>query len=535
MKSYSKYLFIPLLAFLLIPMSCADSDLLNQENGNTVAEGSFWKSPDDVRLAVNGMYHPITNTFFWGRIVHTGAMLRSDVFNVRPFGPNTAMSHFAGEPGAARWAIEIWQEPFVAIFRANSIIANTNADNVPDQATRDGFVGQAHFMRAFCYWYLVNLFGNVPLVTEAITGAPEDNFFPAQATPEQVYSQIIADLTTAEGMLPETWTGSDIGRPTKWSATALKGKSYLYQGQWADAETALQQVVSSGRYELLPSSQYGDNFTEANENNVESVYELQFLGQESFAWGVDIPNVGNMGNFHIDYAPPTKSPDQSHYVNKWVRELFEANGETVRRDQTIAYDYPGSTGYGGVDFRTDFAGDLALARAEIAGDPAAGVDPIPQIDSVFTRKYAGMDIGTRDEVDFLGTNVGNNWRIIRYSDVLLMLAEAKNELNKVSDAEGLVNQVRDRAMVDPISGLGQDAMRQAIIDERVLELTGEGHRFFDLVRWGLADDYMGPNSLHGESPKSASKGVFQEGKHEYIWIPASEISANGNLKQNPGY
>ena len=89
----------------------------------------------------------------------------------------------------------------------------------------------------------------------------------------------------------------------------LKGKSYLYQGKWSEAATEFRKVVASNRYSLLPAERYMENFTETNENNEESVYELQYLGQEAFAWGVDIPGTGNMGNFHIDYAPPTKSPD----------------------------------------------------------------------------------------------------------------------------------------------------------------------------------------------------------------------------------
>lgn len=520
MKFYSKYFLIPLLGmFLILPMSC-NEDLLDQVNTNTVSIENFWKNPEDVTLAVNGMYHPITNTFFWGRIIHTGAMLRSDVFNVRPFGPNTAMSTLQGEAGVARWSTEIWQEPYKCIFRANNVLENTNSTNVPDQVQRDGFLGQAYFMRAFSYWYLVNLYGNVPLVTRTVQG--QEDFFPDQATPTQVWAQIEADLMEAESRLPATWTGNDLGRPTTGAASALLGKSYLYQGKWGEAEIALGKVVGNPLYGLLPANQYMDNFTTANENNMESVYELQFLGQDAFAWGVDIPGTGNMGNYHIDYAPPTKSPDLSHFVNSWVKDLFEANNETIRRDATLAYDYPGSTGYGGTDYLTDFAEDIDLAVA-------AGVEPI------FTRKYAGMDLGERDDVDFLGTSVGNNWRIIRYADVLLMMAEAKNELMKTGEAEGLLNEVRTRAMVSPKNGLDQTQMRQAIIEERVLELTGESHRFFDLVRWGLADDYLGVTSLHGTHPKSLSGGTFQTDKHEYLWIPVSELSANSKLKQNPGY
>lgn len=519
MKLLQKYTFLLLLPMILGSVGC-DQDLLNQVNSNTVSTGTFWRNAADVELAVNGMYHPITNTFFWGRIIHTGAILRSDVFNVRPFGPNTAMSTFQGEAGAARWSTEIWQEPFKAIFRANAVLENTNADNVPDMNTRNGLVGQAYFVRALSYWYLVNLYGNVPLVTQ--TAQSSTDFFPTQATPAETWAQIIADFTEAEKLLPATWDESNVGRPTRGAATAFVGKSHLYQGNWNEAISAFETVVGSGLYSLLPAEQYEENFTEANENNEESIFELQFQGQAAFTWGVDIPGTGTMGNFHIDYAPPSKSPDQSHYVNSWVKDLFEANGDTIRRNATIAYDYPGSTGYGGVPFTEDFSGEISLAASE-------------SMEPIYSRKYAGMEIGIRTEVDFLGTNVGTNWRIIRYADVLLMHAEALNEAGRTSEAEPFLNEVRARANVAAKTGLDQAAMRQAIIEERVLELTGESHRFFDLVRWELADDYMGETSLHGAHPKSLSGGVFQVNKHEYVWIPVSELSANENLQQNPGY
>ncbi len=520
MKRYINYIAgLTLLVCLCLPFSCSD-DLLDQVNTNTISSGNFWQTPEDASLAVNGMFHPLTGTFFWGRILHTGAMLRSDAFNIRPFGTNTTMSTFQGESGIARWAVEPWQEAYKAIFRANSILENVNATNVPDATQRDGFTGQAYFVRAFAHWYLLNLYGNIPLVTATPQG--DDDFFPSQAAPADVWAQIVSDLEQAETLLPVAWGSEDAGRPTSGSATALKGKSHLYQGNWAAAATALQNVVNSGTYSLLPADRYHENFDESNENNEESVFELQYLGVESFVWGADVPGAGSMGNFHLDYSPPEKSLDQGHIVNTWVRDLFEANGETVRRNNTLAYDYPGSTGYGGLPFLDDFAADIGVAQTD-------------NMEPIFTRKYAGMDIGTRDDVDGLGTNVGTNWRIIRYADVLLMLAEALNEQGQTADAETFLNMVRERAEVAPKTGMNQEEMRQAIIDERVLELTGESHRFFDLVRWDLADDYLGANSLHGEHPKSLSGGVFQSNKHEFIWIPESELEANPNLVQNPGY
>ena len=509
-----------LCAILVLPTSCA-TDELDQVNTNEVSAPNFWQNENDARLAVNGMFHPIANTFFWGRIVHTGAILRSDVHNIRPFGVNTTMSTFQGGPGTARWATEPYQEMYKSIFRANSILENVNEQNVPDTDARNEILGQAYFMRAFDYWYLLHLYGNIPLVTS--TPVTDEELFPTQAAPSAVYAQIEADLSEAADRLPREWSDNDRGRPTSGSAIALLGKTQLYQEKWAEAATTFNRITD-GRYSLLPAERYEENFGVDNEYNEEEIFSLQYLGQTNFAWGTDIAGVGTLGTYHIDYAPPTKSPDQSHFINPWVRDLFEANGETVRRAATMAYDYEGATGYGGLPFETDFEGDIQVAQND--GVPA-----------IFTKKYAGMDLGTRDEVQFLGANVGNNWRIIRYADVLLMRAEALNESGDQSGAIELINQVRERAQVEDLDDDidDQSEVRQAIIDERVLELTGESHRFFDLVRWGLADDYLGPNSLHGSNPKSLSGGVFQSNKHELVWIPQSEIDANPNLVQNPGY
>ncbi|OEK09600.1 carbohydrate-binding protein SusD [Flavivirga aquatica] len=516
---------------MIFVVACSD-DILDQNNNNATSTANFGTSVDQVKSAINGAFHPITGTFFWGRIIHTGALLRSDEFNVFPFGSNTAMSTFLGNPGD-RWATEPWQELYKSIARCNNIIINTSEEGIPDTTTRENLVGQAYFLRAFDYWYLVNLYGNVPLVIEL----PDlDNLLVKQASQEAVWNQIISDLEMAETMLPPSWTGDDLGRPTSGAATALKGKSYLYMKQFGPAATALSSLI--GRYSLLPATQFSHNFSATNENNSESVFELQFLGQDTFVWGSDIPGTGSMGNFHIDYAPPAKSPDKGHVVNPWLKDLFESNNDIVRRNETLVYDYPGATGYGGLSFNEDFVtprldddNNPITPDAQIAID--AGVEPI------FSKKYSGMDIGARGDVDFLGTNVGNNWRVIRYADVLLMLAEALNEDGMTSQAIQYVDMVRDRAnlslIADTNPGINQADMAKAIIDERAMELAGEGHRFFDLVRWGLADDYLGASSLHGAHPKSLSGGIFQTGKHELIWIPNSERDSNPELGQNPGY
>ena len=521
MKTKS-FLSLAIIVLIVSILGCSE-DILNQKNNNAISTGNFGATLGQVEAAVNGAFHPITGTFFWGRIVHTGAMLRSDEFNIIPNGGNTAMSTFQGGPGNGRWATEPWQELYKSIARCNNIIINTPATFASSET--DPLIGQAHFLRAFDYWYLVNLYGNVPLITDL----PDfDNLLVDQAAVTDVWAQIIADLEMAETMLPATWSGDNAGRPTSGAATALKGKSYLYMKEWKLAHETLSTLV--GKYSLLSAAEFGDNFGVNSENNAESVFELQFLGQSNFVWGTDSPGTGTQGNYHIDYAPPSKSPDFSHIANPWLKKLFEDNGDTFRRNETLAYNYVGATGYGGAAYATDFVDDIQVANDN-------------SLEPIFSKKYAGMDLGARGEVDFLGTNVGNNWRIIRYSDVLLMLAEALNEDGMTGTAIGHLNTVRQR----PGSGLAvttavsQTDVRDAVIEERAMELAGEGHRFFDLVRWGLADDYMGATSIHvtngsqSHHPKSLSGGTFTAGKHELVWIPVSERGSNPNLNQNPNY
>lgn len=523
---------------LILPFSCSD-DILDQANPNEISTVSFWRNATDAQLAVNGMYHPFTGTFHWGRITHVGALLRTDAINVIPNGSNTALSTFDGKSdGTTRWAVEPYQESYKVIFRANSILENVTSENVSDEATRNSVLGQAYFFRAFTYFYLTNMYGNVPLVIKTPDPTNNDELFPTQSGTAAIWDQIVRDFESAEALLPNSWSGEDLGRPTMWSAAAMKGKSLLYRSgllgtnDYSAAANAFMSVVNSGQFDLLPLSQYSDNFTQVNENNMESIFELQYhpIGNGNFVWGQDIPNAGTQGNFVIEYAPPSQSPDLGHVINPWVKNLYESNGDEGRRNATLAYDYAGSTVNDGTPFTTGMATDIDVVNTLVASNDAnEGLEPI------FTRKYSGLELPL-GATGFLGDDYGPNWRIVRYSDVLLMLAESLNESGDNANALQYVNMIRSRAGISELSGLGQADMRQAIIDERVMELTGEGHRFFDLVRWGLAETYLGTNSAHeGPHPKSISGGTFTSNRDEVIWIPRSEMLANPNLVQNTGY
>lgn len=520
----SKFLIFALMLALLVPFQACDEDQLEISNPNAVSQLDFFRNEADFRQAVNGMIHPITAVFFWGRVVHTGPLLRSDAFNVVPFANNTTLSTLQGVPGVARWSVDMFPQLYQTIARANTILESATDENLSG-AARNEILGQTYYMRAFANWYLAAFWGNVPLVLK--TPETQEEFFPSNATQAEVYAAVIADLDMAVSLLPATWPSADLGRPTSGAALALRGKTHLYTGNFSAAAADFQAVVNSGVYDLLPAAQYEENFTTSNENNIESVFELQFAPQANFVWGSDIPLTGSQSNFIIDYAPPTLSLDRSHFINPHILQAFEDNSDTVRRNATINFDYPGATGYGGEPFLTDFAADIEVANE--AGVPA-----------LFTRKYSFQFAGTRAELAPFGQDVGINWRIIRYSDVLLMLAEALNETGDQAGAIALINQVRQRAEIaDLPAGLSQQEVFDAIVEERIMELTGEGHRYLDLVRWGLADEVLGQGSTiaDGRHPKSlaGTSAFFTPGQDELLWIPVPQLNANPNLVQNPGY
>ena len=161
----SKFLIVTmLLSTLLITFNGCDESQLEISNPNTVSQLDFFENEADFRVAVNGMIHPITAVFFWGRVVHTGPLLRSDAFNVVPFANNTTMSTLQGVPGVSRWSSDMFPQLYQAIFRANTILEEANDENLPAGNARNEILGQAYFMRAFSNWYLAAFWGNVPLI-----------------------------------------------------------------------------------------------------------------------------------------------------------------------------------------------------------------------------------------------------------------------------------------------------------------------------------------------------------------------------------
>ena len=512
-----------LLTLIGLVISCED-ELLNQTNPNALSTESFWQDEEDVRQAVVGAYSPMSTIFGWGRYLPFTWFRRADEFT--PSFENVRVRGIIVDP-ADIFLPNQWPEAWRLIFRCNDIL--DNVDTVPDldATVRDQAAGQAYFLRALYYFYLVNAWDNPPLITTAAVGESISEFPQPNSNPTAIYEQIINDAQAAKNLLPTSW-GDEFGRATWGAATALLGKAYLYTEQWSEAATQFKEVIDSGIYDLDPD--YANNFTEAGDNNIESVFEIQHTSEDGIGWSSDQVNSSRSSVFLQLRAPEAFGGEWIDQVNPWILDAFlsENNNDgeiDLRAYTTIAWNNPLSTIY------------LDQPFSESVLDQT----------KIYPKKNTGMLTPGRENDGDLGTNSGQNFKLIRYADVLLMHAEA---LNEAGGSEGdvllSINSVRQRAnMPDIPTGLSQNQLRDRIRMERILELSLENDRFFDLKRWGVVVDRMTGNADKlgnlGASPDQIRAAGHPEENfpfsdvHTRVPFPIAEIQSNPLLEQNPGY
>ncbi|MBE7171637.1 MAG: RagB/SusD family nutrient uptake outer membrane protein [Williamsia sp.] len=352
-----------------------------------------------------------------------------------------------------------WRNYYKIIDRANNVLTKINNADANVVKNKGRYIGEAKFLRALAYFNLVRIFGDVPLTTTPLT--VDATYKTVRKKVDTIYSSlIIPDLQDAETKLPNTYTGTDIGRATKGAAKSLLGKVYLTVHDFPKAEAKLQEVTTLG-YNLLPK--YNDLFDYTkNEHHAEYIFDIEY--EEGI-------NEGSIFTTQFSLS-------------------FQGGGTLA----TIMASYYGLPAAGGGDqgcptdqlFAAFTAGDLRKDVSAAKGLTVNGVyTPISTTGiGSFTLKYMTPMLKANDS--------RANWKVIRYADVILMYAEALNENGKTAEALTWLNKVRARAGVAAYSGLSQDDAREKIYLERRLELSMEGHRWFDLVRTGRAYTTMAP-------------------------------------------
>lgn len=483
-----KTLFTAGVIVLLTASSCKKDFLelapVAQQNAN-----NFYKTGEDMKNALTAAYGGLQYAGLYYSSMHIIGDLRSDnteITNVNAGADLDAVDKFVNLPTTSI-SSTTWAGHYQAIQNTNIVIEKIQPVTM-DETLKARYTAEAKFLRALMYFNLVRVYGAVPLVTKVIVN-PQEGYDYGRESVENVYNQIITDLTDAEAALPFEYTGGDIGRATKGAAMSLLGKVYLTQKRWDLAAQKLKQVIDAQaqtKYQILPS--YASVFGIANENSRESIFEVQFKrasnGEGSpftnqfapIGSGTAVVTVGNPLGQNI----PTAEMNNAYEAND-ARKAVSMRTSYVLSGNTVTHNY----------------------IVKYSGTPAANIDG------------------------------DNNWIVLRYADVLLMYAEALNELGYVADGPAFtyLNQIRTRAGL-PIKTSNnanlalrvadQAAFRLAIEQERFVELAFEGHRWFDLVRTDRALTLL------------SSKGMEA---HEALFpIPQTQIDINkAKITQNPGY
>lgn len=492
-------------AFLLLLLSsCKKWVDYNPREDFKITEQDYLRSETDYRTMVISVYTPLqwlNQAVPVGDIASDNAVSggenASDVLSLQQIDD---MTHTSVNSTLS----ELWQSAYEGINRANYLHQykdkNLSGETI-SFAGKDALYGEVYYLRAYYYFNLVRFFGDVPLFTDRRLSLSSSASL-TRSPKAEVYAQIENDLNAAINSLPAVQI--EKGRVTKYAAQALLGKVLLYQRKYDAAATVLESVVSSNAFQLV--SDFASMFLESGENGPESIFEIQYTNTSPYYnWGAV---TRGQGNYAVQQCG-------IRGLNGSASMPYAAGWSTNLPTQNLANAYsPG-------DQRK--AATVLDIEAYKAANPSYGItyQVAPYKNTgLYNQKYLPRKGQTSGQVEL---NYLNNFRIIRYADVLLMAAEAFNKSTTPNDtkAQNYLNMVRQRAYGDNLHNISAtgNTLYLAILDERRLELAMEGERFFDLVRTGQA---------------AAKITGFTANKNEIFPIPQHEVTIS-NLTQNPGY
>lgn len=509
-----------LLPILVLVFSLGCDDMLTKTNPNVPTTETFWNTPEDAESGLTSVYHQLYQIGNYSRWIFFRYDLASDEgYSQSPWTELADWTRFNyvnynfWEGGA-----QIWRDHYKAIFRANQVLANVPEIEFEDQNRKQQILAEAKFLRALHYFNLAVLWEDVPLVLEPSN--PDDQ--PEQKSREEVWNQVKQDLQDAADGLPPEWSAENIGRPTTGAALALLGKAHMQNHEWQEARDAMQWLVEgqgSQYYDLVDD--YLDNFKHTTENNIESVFEIQFSDENRGAKG-DGSNSA-LGFERTQFFAPRGIGWSDGQARRWLIDQYKE--ETTVDD---SYDVRLRHSLFYREMSDDFENN-----DEVYGGPWREED---WGDEAFIRKYQ-VDY-YRDNVDYY---IPTNFRVIRYADVLLSYAEIINELEGPQQAAQYVDRVRQRPSTNlpPLAGsqysdalASKEAFLERLKMERALELSFEAVRWMDLKRWGMLESQEGLDALRQRDPDFNN---FELGKNHRLPIPQSEVENNPNLDQHPEY
>lgn len=508
------YLFL----VTLFLASCANDLNLVPLSENTA--GSSYKTEADFELAINGMYNTLSD---YCEYRFTLSELRSD--NIYGSGDGVyngnLFSSFQRGITATSTLSDAWSYYYNTIMCANTILEKINADIVPDKTTRERMQGEALFVRAWFHFELMRYFGKMPLVNKVLT--VEESKSNPRASIGDIYTQVIGDLETAASYLPAGYTSSMQGKPTKWAAKAMLGKVYLTKsspayagvegsttgsGEYQKAVDLFNEVIASGKFAML--NDYRSIFAYDNEGNKEVVFDIQSVSDGNSS----DRGIGSMLGIVMCNSAWVQNPNNSLFAGG-------AMGGTSRVAKRFVEDLDiNDARYDWDEDPEDNDADWPLVYNYL--DDNGNTLNIP-----FCNKWTDRNYKPADRF-----NWGINLIVIRYTDVLMMKAEALIRINTTdSEADKIITDVCRRAGLAEVSGATIDDLYEA----RRFEFLGEFVRWDDIVRSGKFKTYIEAMRMRDDDGNRMSTTI--DNNDVLYPIPYTQIQIKGgdSFKQNPGY
>jgi hypothetical protein len=571
-----------LLVALLAGLVACKEDFVDVSNPNALSTDNYPASVTDLEQLLTGVYG---TQHAFGLFGHN--MLGKNLYcwdhtlDMAWQGTPTwiAMAQNNTQPNDAFLA-ETWRDAWKGVQRANTLLSNVaryrGQRSIPsEEAALDEITGQAHFLRAWFYFYLVNIWGEsviadgqggdrpaVPILSEAASSLDQTQV--ARATVRQVWDFIISDLRNAETLLAgKTFAGAaDKHKVSIWAVKGLLGKAYTFTQDWSNAQTQLKDVIDNSGKTLVPFDVYKDMFNGKNEFSAESIFEIN-MNVDKTTWGAWGDQSAGSG-IGMVIAPSFVSDDGSAGASGWSNVFPHAKNISRFGFNEGHYFRPGTTTVSPENVDPAYVARSLAARENQTVDPRLWVAlQQPYVDSMTVdgkrraishyldvdelemeawsfRKYVNLD-GNEYQVN---VNNGSNFQWLRLADLYLLYAEASLRAGDNATALEYINRVKRRAYGYPITGpspvdytslsdktlapdpvLGNNPLRY----ERWAELFGEGHWWFDVRRWQIGEGEAGYY-------QRVRGGTIQWTNTDYAQpIPISEINANARMTQNPGY
>lgn len=505
MKFITKYILILVTGTMLI--GC--DSYLEEEPKAITSPDTFFKTIEEFELAIVGLYDTWGQDYLHGsiglyRFTENGADI---VGPNRNFGQvEQIMSYSLSEStiDAVYWnsgAPKTWQGLYSIILNSNTILSKLELNDVISQANKDVIEAETLFHRAYAYYYLTNLWGDVPYYRENLP-ISEIQALP-RTDKKTIRDEILVDLQKAQVSLPSSINSDNFGKVSKWVAATVMVKIYLIQNKWQQARDKSLEIINDSPHKLL--DEYASVFRLDNEYNEEIIWSIDFAKDVH-------------GNNWVDHFTPRIRDEPKESTKK-----AELSAALTARNE-------GFTGYGLAIALPDFVKKFPLDDLRRASN--------------ITTEYLGYELNfpympkrwNLDQINSPRGNHADNKLIFRLADVYLMAAEAENELNGPTSAYQYINKVRERAFEpdQPLSGLSKDDFRLAMYDERKWELAAEGERRMDLIRWGILLDVVKKTEYRVYDPAPNIKP-----HHVLLPIPTEEFILNPALLEsdptNNGY